>query len=705
MLRSRSGPHRIHLLIGHTHWDHIQGFPFFTPAFLPGTELNIYGSAGFQRSLEDSLSGQMQYSYFPVKLTDLSSRIHYTELEEGFFRIGEVYIETQYLNHTAPTVGFRIMSGGASIAYITDHEPFWNSPGPVFHHPGDQRHIEFLKNCDLLVHDAQYTNEEYRTKLGWGHSPIDYVVDIALAAGVSRLALYHHDPLHDDDAIRRFEEEARLRVAASGSSMQVFAAAEGMALKVTGRGLAPTVPEFSALDRRPISGGRVLMVTDKQADIAAIDSVLPDDGLVMMAVATGAVALDRARAVSPDLVIINSELPDGDGASFIQPLRAALGKPELPVLLLTDNHGGTESLYSAESIATDYLAKPFSPPMLRTRVHAWLARTIGTSGLQSDMPSPRAASVHAATAAAAGPPAAPSFVGNPAAVPLLSSLNQDQIHRLLAQSRECVYPPGETIIRQGENGDSVYLVLSGRVRIVEPVPDSPVEMFLGELGEGEIFGELGILRERPRSASVMTLERTVCMKIPEKDFVVALADSAEMSMKLLRILAGRLYDADRLLARYAPDPITGLPGRRAFHEMYRRLTAGIRRRRASVLLLALDVVNLREVNDRFGYNVGDEVLRTVADALLESSRTTDLVCRYGGDEFAALLVEAGNDDAEIIVNRVQQKLNALAVHRSLPLAVECVIGMTFSANPPETADELLRLADQDMQAKRFGQIR
>ena len=84
----RPPPHRIHLLIGHTHWDHIQGFPFFTPAFVPGTELHIYGSSAFQRSLEDSLSGQMQYSYFPVKLHDLASRLHYTELEEGFFRIG-----------------------------------------------------------------------------------------------------------------------------------------------------------------------------------------------------------------------------------------------------------------------------------------------------------------------------------------------------------------------------------------------------------------------------------------------------------------------------------------------------------------------------------------------------------------------------------------------------------------------------------------
>src|SRR3984885_11803626 len=133
-----------HLLIGHTHWDHIQGFPFFTPAFLPDTELNIYAPSGFQRSLEDSLSGQMQYAYFPVKLHDLAGRIHYTELEEGFFRIGDVLVETQYLNHTAPTIAYRISSGSTTIAYVTDHEPFWNAPDSTFHHPGDLRHVAFL---------------------------------------------------------------------------------------------------------------------------------------------------------------------------------------------------------------------------------------------------------------------------------------------------------------------------------------------------------------------------------------------------------------------------------------------------------------------------------------------------------------------------------------------------------------------------------
>jgi diguanylate cyclase (GGDEF)-like protein len=259
------------------------------------------------------------------------------------------------------------------------------------------------------------------------------------------------------------------------------------------------------------------------------------------------------------------------------------------------------------------------------------------------------------------------------------------------------------VIRQDDPGESVYVVLSGRVRVLEAVPDSPVEMFLGELGPGEIFGELGVLRERPRAAGVVTVERSRCLAIPAEDFLATLQISNEMSLALLRILAGRLYDADRLLARHAPDPLTGLPGRRAFHELYRRLSAGAKRRSASVVLLLLDVLHLKDINDRFGYNVGDDVLRTVADALLESSRSTDLVARYGGDEFAVLLVEAASKDADIVLSRVRQKLHALAIYRGLPLTVECRIGCAVSDNPPETAEELFRHADEDLQGKRSNQ--
>ena len=190
LVRTMPAPMRLHLFIGHTHWDHIQGFPFFVPAFLPGSELNVYAPLGFQQSLEEAMSGQMEYSYFPVKLRDLRSRIHFTELEEGFFRVGDVLVETQYLNHTAPTIAYRMSSGGATVAYVTDHEPFWKSEDGVLHHPGDQRHIAFMRGADLVIHDAQYTHEEYANRLGWGHSTVEYATDVALAASVKRLALF-----------------------------------------------------------------------------------------------------------------------------------------------------------------------------------------------------------------------------------------------------------------------------------------------------------------------------------------------------------------------------------------------------------------------------------------------------------------------------------------------------------------------------------
>jgi diguanylate cyclase (GGDEF)-like protein len=707
MLR-RQGPHRIHLLIGHTHWDHIQGFPFFTPAFLPGTELNIYGSVAFQRSLEDSLSGQMQYSYFPVKLQDLASRIHYTELEEGFFRIGDILVETQYLNHTAPTIAYRISCDGATVAYVTDHEPFWNSRGPDFNHPGDQRHIALLKGADLVIHDAQYTSEEYRGKLGWGHSPAEYVTDITMAAGAARLALFHHDPTHDDDTIKRMEETQQARIAAAGSSLDVFAAAEGMEFDLVGKGCEKTIVDISALERRPISGGRVMVVTEHQADVSSIEQVLPDDGLLLTTVADGQSALETAATVPPDLVIMNSTVADGDGASFIQPLRTLLNKADLPIILLTDGRDGKETLYSAESIATDYLAKPFSPPMLRTRVRAWLARTIGAGGAPAEAILSRRAGDKPETEIgkiekeSAGETVRVDLL---ATVPPFSALTAEQRAWLLSRATDHSYGPGHVIIRQDEPGGTAYAILNGRVRVLESVPDSPVEMFLGEIGSGEIFGELGVLRERPRSATVVTLERTRCLAIAAGDFLEMLQQSKEMSLALLRILAGRLYEADRLLARHAPDPLTGLPGRRAFHEIYRRLTAGARRRGTGVLLLVLDVLHLKDINDRFGYAVGDDVLRTVADALVESSRSTDLVARYGGDEFAVVLIEAAAKDADVVTKRVQQKLHQLAVYRNLPLTVDCRIGFAVSQNPPETADDLLRLADEHMQGKRSGQAK
>src|SRR5919202_1853812 len=233
LLAEQAQPPDIHLLIGHTHWDHIQGFPFFGPAYVPGCQINVYSPPGLEETLEASLSDQMQYTYFPVRLNDLRARILFRELGEGRFQIGGVTVETQYLNHTAPSLGYRLKVGGCTIVYASDHEPYWwpgQAPRKVWTpvHPGDARHLAFLEGADVLIHDAQYLDREYPAKRGWGHSTGNYVTDLAALAGVKQVVLFHHDPTHDDRLVAATARAAIRRAAAHGSALQILAAAEGM---------------------------------------------------------------------------------------------------------------------------------------------------------------------------------------------------------------------------------------------------------------------------------------------------------------------------------------------------------------------------------------------------------------------------------------------------------------------------------------------
>ena len=697
LVRTLPSPLRLHLFIGHTHWDHIQGFPFFVPAFLPGAELNVYAPLGFQQSLEEAMAGQMEYSYFPVKLRDLRSRIHFTELEEGFFRVGDVLVETQYLNHTAPTIAYRMSSRGATVAYVTDHEPFWKSEDGILHHPGDQRHISFMRGADLAIHDAQYSHEEYAHRLGWGHSTIEYATDVSLAAGVKRLALFHHDPGRDDAAMERLEASARRRVTECGGVLDVFAAREGLELQIDGSNRAAPVAEISALRRRLIAGARVLVVTPDETQVASIEEALAEDGMVALPVPDMHAALTRGPEDLPDLAIIDTGLSPADGADLIPAFRARMARANFPVLLLAERPEAVTPPRPANG-ATDYLAKPFSPPMLRARVRAWLARTL-TEYTETSPPGaiegPGTRDDGREVRGATRPLA--SLL---ASVSLFRGLTPTQLHALVAHAGEQVYPAGHVITRQGEAAQSLWVLLSGRVRVVEATIDGQAEMLLGEIGKAEVFGELGILRDQPRSATVVAVERTHCLVLRQADFLVALGESALLANELLRVIATRLYDADRKLARYAPDPLTGLHSRRAFHEQYRHAAAGVRRRKGGLLLLALDVLHLKAINDGFGYTLGDDVLRTVADALTEATRITDIVARYGGDEFAVLLLDAMPKDVEMIVSRVRDQLGALCTRRRLPVAVECTPGIAWSHNPPETAAEFLREADRDMHERK-----
>lgn len=223
LLREKGPPLRAHLLLSHTHWDHIQGFPFFVPAFIPGNQISVYGCTEGEGGIRGALEGQMAHRYFPVALSQLGATLDFTDVTHGEQTIGGVTVSVAPLNHSSTTVGYRVETGGRSVVYLTDAEPRRDGDHTVV----DPAMLSLAAGADLLIHDAQYTDEEYPTKVGWGHSPIGYVVDFALSAAVRHLVLFHHDPLSTDQKIDAMLAGARERAAAAGAMMQVDAAAEG----------------------------------------------------------------------------------------------------------------------------------------------------------------------------------------------------------------------------------------------------------------------------------------------------------------------------------------------------------------------------------------------------------------------------------------------------------------------------------------------
>jgi phosphoribosyl 1,2-cyclic phosphodiesterase len=243
-----------HLLIGHTHWDHIQGLPFFAPLFTPGNEWHIYGPRGLDTSIDQTLAGQMQYTYFPVQLLDFGATITYHNLLEGQFEIDDVLVTTRYLHHPALTLGYRLEADGATVVYSSDHEPNARSvdaDGIDEHDRQEAQHVAFLRDADLVIHDAQYLDAEYPQKVGWGHSTVEYAIDVARASGARRLALFHHDPTRTDDAVDELVVAARAHADAIGFAGEVFAAAEGNTVTLESSGTEPERPASQTATREP----------------------------------------------------------------------------------------------------------------------------------------------------------------------------------------------------------------------------------------------------------------------------------------------------------------------------------------------------------------------------------------------------------------------------------------------------------------------
>jgi CheY-like chemotaxis protein/phosphoribosyl 1,2-cyclic phosphodiesterase len=377
-------PRRGHLLISHTHWDHIQGFPFFGPLFVADTEWDVYAPRGLSRSLEATLAGQMQYAYFPITLGQMGATIRYHDIEEGAFEAGGVRVTAQFLNHPAIALGYRLEADGVTFVYSTDHEPHsrHQSAGPI--HREDQRHIDFLADADLIVHDAQYTEAEYPAKRSWGHSSAVQAVDFAVAARARWLALFHHDPARDDDAVDRLVEVCRARAAAAGSMLDVFAAAEGQVVDLEPRegatapapGMARTPAGAPAVSLRPAT---ILIADDEPSIMQLLTETLGAGGFRLLCAFDGKTALAIAQSEHPDLILLDWTMPGLDGLSVCRALRES-DDPRLnavPVVLVTAHTTAEETAAGFDAGVSDYIIKPFKASHVRSRVEAWLLRRTG----------------------------------------------------------------------------------------------------------------------------------------------------------------------------------------------------------------------------------------------------------------------------------------------------------------------------------------
>lgn len=215
-----NGPLQIGLYLSHTHWDHIMGFPYFTPIYIPGTKMAVHGPVSYEDDpLKDVVGGQMKYRYFPINVGELASDIEYRRLrEEPDQDLGDgLLLTTKIINHPITALGYRFEHKGKVFCTCYDHEPYRNLfitdpdhpeydeamalEGEAVAEEQNRAIEEFFKGADLLVHDSQYTEEEYKTKVNWGHSTFEHAIAAANRAGVKKLALYHHDPDRTDAQI------------------------------------------------------------------------------------------------------------------------------------------------------------------------------------------------------------------------------------------------------------------------------------------------------------------------------------------------------------------------------------------------------------------------------------------------------------------------------------------------------------------------
>lgn len=236
------------IVLSHYHWDHINGLPFFIPAFSPDWKINILGPGDSPDAVKHAVSSQMRNPYFPVSTENWQAQIEYKTFADHKFEFGPMTVQYQSVHHPGVTYGYRVAINGRVITYIPDNECMFmektliqqgsnlNDTEKTYYNLMQQEEyeseLELPKDADILIHDSQYTLDEYETKQGWGHSCYLDTVQSALDANVKLLFLFHHDPAHDDKFMEEIRKDAEAVVQMSGKKMKCFIAREGMRVKL-----------------------------------------------------------------------------------------------------------------------------------------------------------------------------------------------------------------------------------------------------------------------------------------------------------------------------------------------------------------------------------------------------------------------------------------------------------------------------------------
>ena len=244
----KKAPLDLDVFISHTHWDHIMGFPMFTPLFIPGTKMRIKGPVSFNDdTLESIIGDQLSYRYWPVRQSELAAQIDYQELKETTIDMGGgLKLTTKYMNHPILCLGYRFEYKGKSIIAAFDHEPFRNlfptdpndpsydeeaaKEGEEAAKEENERMVQFYNNADILIHDTQYTAKEFEKHLGWGHSSYEYAIEAACKAKVKKLIFFHHDPNANDECLENLE--ALYKAKLKNKKLEIIMAREGQKIEV-----------------------------------------------------------------------------------------------------------------------------------------------------------------------------------------------------------------------------------------------------------------------------------------------------------------------------------------------------------------------------------------------------------------------------------------------------------------------------------------